>query len=468
MKKFITDIRTLAALLIASATFVACSSDNDIISENQQPANGKYTMTINASKGDGTTTRALTIDDSGVKNVLNATWATTENVYVQKAGAWATGSLQPQEAGTTTTLKGTLTIDGGIAANDVLTLQFPRSGAISYAGQLGTLADIAEKYDYATASVTVASISASGNINPKAATTTFTNQQAIIKFTLKDKGNSDAAISPTALTVTDGTSTVELTSIPAATYTANGADNVLYVAFPAAGSAKTVTLTATVGDDTYTYEKSSVTFTNGQYYEITVKMTKHVSLIVNPAVGQVIGNDGKNYADAAAATSAGATAVAKIVYVGSDNGESAPYNHGLALALSDANGSQCKWKTSQTDAGHTYQETSTFTEESGLQYNDATHNSDTYPAFKAAIANNSTAAPTGCSAWFLASGYQWQKMIAGDPGGLKTLAGLKLGYYWSSTERASGSAWQYNFAESKWYVDKKDAGYVWVRACLAF
>ncbi len=277
MKK---DIRTLAALLIASAAFVACSSDDNIISENQQPANptGKYTMTINASKGgDGATTRALTIDDSGAKNVLNATWATTENVYVQKAGAWATGSLQPQADGATATLKGELS---GITinANDVLTLQFPKSGAISYAGQLGTLADIAANFDYATASVTVASISASGNINPEDATTTFTNQQAIIKFTLKDKGNSDAAISPTALTVTDGTSTVELTSIPAATYTANGADNVLYVAFPAAGSAKTVTLTATVGDDTYTYEKSGVTFTNGQYYEITVKMTKAPTL----------------------------------------------------------------------------------------------------------------------------------------------------------------------------------------------
>ena len=56
-------------------------------------------------------------------------------------------------------------------------------------------------------------------------------------------------------------------------YTANGS-GILYVAFPAAGSAKTITLTATVGTDTYTYEKSGVTFTNGKYYEITVKMTK--------------------------------------------------------------------------------------------------------------------------------------------------------------------------------------------------
>ena len=37
----------------------------------------------------------------------------------------------------------------------------------------------------------------------------------------------------------------------------------------------TVTLTATVGSDTYTYDKSNVTFTNGEYYEINVKMKKN-------------------------------------------------------------------------------------------------------------------------------------------------------------------------------------------------
>ena len=61
MKK---NIKTLAALLIASATFVACSSDDNSIIENQQPVNptGKYTMTINASKGGDATTRALSLD----------------------------------------------------------------------------------------------------------------------------------------------------------------------------------------------------------------------------------------------------------------------------------------------------------------------------------------------------------------------------------------------------------------------
>ena len=274
MKKFFTDIRTLAALLMAGAAFTACSSSDDSIIDEQpvNPANKTYKLTLNAAKGDGTTTRALSLSDK----TLTASWATTEHVYVKKESTWATGSLQPEANGTTATLKGSLT-GISIEADDNLTLQFPKSGDITYAGQQGTIADIQANFDWATANVEVESVSASGNIKPKAATTTFTNQQAIIKFTLKDKAN-DAAISPSALTVTDGTSTVELTSIPAATYTANGGDNnVLYVAFPAAGSAKTITLTATVGDDTYTYETATAkTFVNGQYYEITVKMTKYV------------------------------------------------------------------------------------------------------------------------------------------------------------------------------------------------
>ena len=169
--------------------------------------------------------------------------------------------------------------------------------------------------------------------------------------------------------------------------------------------------------------------------------------------------------------------MAKIVYVGSDNGESAPYNHGLALALSDANGgSTCQWGPYASNA-HTYQTTSrSFSSESGLQYN-ATHNSNTYPAFKAAIANNGTAAPTGCSAWFLASGYQWNKMIDAAGGyvalrdGFESVGGSNLrsgANYWSSTESInSGKAWRFYFESGVWSQGTNVSNYL-VRACLAF
>ena len=102
--------------------------------------------------------------------------------------------------------------------------------------------------------------------------------QAVVKFTLQDKGNSNAAISPSALTINDGTSDiVTLTSIPAETYTTNGA-GVLYVALPAVSS-KPITLTATVGSDTYTLTTSSAkSFANGSFYRVTAKMTKQAAV----------------------------------------------------------------------------------------------------------------------------------------------------------------------------------------------
>jgi len=274
MKK---NIKTLAALLIASATFVACSSDNDIIGENQQPVNptGKYTMTINASKGDGATTRALNLTD----HTLNATWSEGEIVEVYQGGSKIGELTAAASTDASTTLTGTF--DAAPSTSADLTFYF-HTNTTSYSGQDGTLATIASSYDFcapatvATGDFTVNS--ANHTISVPAGISFGANQQAIIKFTLKDKGNGNASISPSAFTVTDGTSTVSLTDIPAATYTANEAAGVLYVAFPAAGSAKTVTLTATAGGNTYSYEKTGVSFTNGQYYEIGVKMSPIISL----------------------------------------------------------------------------------------------------------------------------------------------------------------------------------------------
>lgn len=266
-----------AAILVAGASLASCSSSDDSIIENQQPTNGKYTMTINASKGDGATTRAL---EPGENHTLNATWAMSENVYVKKGETWASnGSLQPETEGKETVLKGNITMESGILSGDDLTLQFPRRGDITYAGQVGTLADIEANFDYATATVKVASISASGNINPVDAKTTFTNQQAIVKFTLIDKADGNTHLSVRELVVNDGTTNYTIT--PAS------ATDVIYVAIPGF-SDKTVTLTATVDNDTYTYEKSGVTFTNGQYYEINVKMYKYI------ATGKNVSNEDMN------------------------------------------------------------------------------------------------------------------------------------------------------------------------------
>ena len=276
MKKVIFSM-----LLLAGLALTACSSDDS----NTEPVRRTYTMTIDATKGANEAsvrgdTRALTLDGS----ILNASWATSEHVYVQgkllsdKSLFWFEGSIQPQYAGTTTKLNGTISlptgwvisIDEAIGKPHKLTLQFPRSGARDYTGQIGTLADIAAKYDYAIAEDVEVEVK-EGQVRG-VASATFVNQQAIVRFTLLDKADGTTLLNPTALTIEYDAKSLSLTSIPAATYETNG-NGVLFVAIPGF-SDMTVTLTAKVGDDTYTFTKSGITFVNGQYYEINVKMKK--------------------------------------------------------------------------------------------------------------------------------------------------------------------------------------------------
>ena len=183
------NILSLAALLIASATFVACTNDDNIINEPQQPANptGTYTMTIEATKGDAATTRALTL--SG--NTLNATWAQNEEVtvYNNTKKAQLDGTLKAQSDGSSTTLKGSLT--GTIENGDELILRF---NSANYASQSGTLDYIAANCDFAEASITVSSVDGENNVIPTS-TASFVNQQAIVKFILKDQDNNDLNVS---------------------------------------------------------------------------------------------------------------------------------------------------------------------------------------------------------------------------------------------------------------------------------
>lgn len=194
MKK---DIRTLAALLMAGAAFTACSDKDEIITE--QPVNPvtKYTMTVNASKGDDATTRALSLSGK----TLNVKWAATDEVSVFPE-AW---SLAPY--GTLTAAaseNGSTSLTGDLttlpAVDDNLKLLFPRA-TWDYTGQKGILLtdanSIEKKYDYALAPVTVNSVS--GN----AITTTtanFASQQAIVKFILKNK-EGGAALAADKLTI---------------------------------------------------------------------------------------------------------------------------------------------------------------------------------------------------------------------------------------------------------------------------
>ena len=295
MKKYFSNIRTLAALLIASAALAACSNDESGIIDKQTviPTEPKtYTLTINATK-DGAATRALSLD--GEKLVTS--WETTDVVQVFKA-ANRSGCTEANLKGTISPVAGTISSDGqsatfkgtisGVAADDNLLLVYhPAAFSVDgFAGQAGTLAS-ASTLDCATAPVTVATVSGT-DITISETEATFTTHTAMLKLTLTTDGTT--TINPTQLKMTmsaGGTTLKEFTFSPsAATYTANG-NGILYCALPSAAdvaagmstttnalAAATITYTATVGSDTYTAAKTGYAFAAGKYYAGTLTMAK--------------------------------------------------------------------------------------------------------------------------------------------------------------------------------------------------
>lgn len=264
MRKHISIIRTLTALMTVGLMFISCSKEKE-----QVLVDKTFTMTVNASKGDHAT-KDLSLDGT----TLTATWKTGEKVYVHNntKNADLDGYLEAQSDGTSTVLKGSLT--GTIENGDELVLRFCSD---SYDLQQGTIEWIAANCDYATATVTVTDASAASVTTTDAA---FANQQAIVKFTLMNTGGSEISASTFTVQVDGNTYAVVLAS-PA---------SVVYVAVPGFSGQK-VSLFARVGTDWYCKEQPGITFSNGQYYTVAVKMAQTGILpgkfTVNGSGGQV-------------------------------------------------------------------------------------------------------------------------------------------------------------------------------------
>lgn len=263
MKKIIFSFPNIAALLVAGAALVACSEKNlNVVEEIPEFT---YSVSVDAIKGEGAdtvaSTRALTLEGS----TLSAGWLTTENVYVKKGSEWASeGTLKPQANGTSAILKGSVTVTGSpIVATDELFLQFPKSGEPDYAGQKGTIADIAANFDYATATVTVDEVNGETGILTTTAAN-FVNQQAIVEFVLTNR-STDANLNVETLTITAGGN--EITVGP------DSATNDLYVAIPGF-SGGAFDLSANDGSNDYYFSTASFPYTlaNGSFYQLPVKL----------------------------------------------------------------------------------------------------------------------------------------------------------------------------------------------------
>lgn len=313
MKKFMKSIQMMAALLLAVAAITACSKDDNAIDETTPATTGApkiYTLTVTASKGGEATTRALSIDD---KSALNAKWTKGDAIRVMKRREMPgkvefplLGTLKATTVsadGLTATFTGSLdedkvTMADGLAEGDKLLLGYPgtKLGSstsafeFNYNGQDGTLEKIATNYDYCmtptlkSKMVTVESVDATTGEVTTSGTASFTNQQAIVRFTLYES-DGETPFCPTSLDIT-AVGLVQSVDVPESgdiapapseqtlTITPDGSTNVIYAALRGI-SGQTVKLRARNGNKYTDYTtNSAVTFTRGKFYDVKVKMTK--------------------------------------------------------------------------------------------------------------------------------------------------------------------------------------------------
>jgi hypothetical protein len=290
MKSIKTTIQTLAVLLVAAVVTAACSSDDDEMSgQTSEPK--VYTMTVHASKGGNGITRAISLSDDG--KTLNGKWKEDEQVWVNKKnkyGNWEIiGHLTPKNISTdglSCILTGSFDADDiayadGLETGDMLKLELGDDvqQPIS-AMQDGSLQVISDNYDRNIAMVTVGQVSTAtdGGKTVFNITTTgsakFELQLAIVRFNFQDKLGRPIAVSymhpgllPYGMEIKPASSSVYLAVNPM-----TNSDISLRVQATVGGESIIV-----IGDP-YLYSRSGVTFEKGKFYDITVKMNRHIYL----------------------------------------------------------------------------------------------------------------------------------------------------------------------------------------------
>lgn len=270
MKKDIT------ILLVATLALAACSQ---IEPETQEG----YTLTLYATKDtDGVATKALSLNGK----TLNETWDGTEKVQVYKYSDGKETFIGTLTAAASATDKTVLTGKMSIAPDpekDGLNFYY-LAPDWDYRGQDGTLSTISRRYDFCDVESLEFGRYYVGGKNiyiDELETIKFRrNSQAIVKFVLTDMSSSEA-IHPTRLTISGEKLYQYLGFInPASSFgdltigPLPGNTNEIFAALRLSGTSNLTLVAETAGGDTYRYEKAGASLENGQYYEITVEMTK--------------------------------------------------------------------------------------------------------------------------------------------------------------------------------------------------
>ena len=326
-----------ALSMTAALVMTACSNDDNANESPVQQSTVKtipYSVTVN----EGATTRATVESDNKTLK-----FADGDKLYI--SGTDIQGVLDIQTRwGTFATFSGDLTYSGsGTPASDLSLTATLVSAQQNVGTEVSVDAAGAVTVNYPTTSYCGDVATAVQKYSNLTGTSTYglksfelTQQTAFLNF---------------VITFEDGTTTgTELSAVvsnnSAAICTANVTTTtesekvVAKFVLPVASGTTLSSATVTMGS------KAALNITNatltGKVYNVRKTQATPTLTLTSPAVGQVIGDDGKNYNYAS--LPGGVTAVAKICYVSGSNG--------LALALADEG--TMNWSTAiTTAAAHT-------------------------------------------------------------------------------------------------------------------
>lgn len=262
-----TSIRILS-LAVLALTMAACSNDMEQPAAVQPaPGNAGEGIPFSATISTGSaTTRALKEE----KGTIISTWAKGEQVaLIHNDVVDVMTAGDPDETTGNVTITGTLSVTP--KDNDDVTVVYPASAVdkdkkavktdllTTQDGMLTTIATSLNLRQSDGAKLKVGKTTATLN-----GTVTLANQIAIVKFSLSDGNN---ALAAKQFVIKDGNDNVLSTVKP------SEATSDLYVAMAPVTNAAAFKFEATVGDFTYTYEKSGVILEASTYYQSPIKMT---------------------------------------------------------------------------------------------------------------------------------------------------------------------------------------------------
>ena len=266
MRKF--KLFTIAAAVLMMA---ACSNDDRSLQPQAKPGQTQFTATIAAPNSCSTRT---TYSESG--DVISVTWNVGDEIALVHDGVKDIVKVETVNGDGSATIKGNLTgatngakvvlaypADAISASNDDPGYNLNADLVLKLYAQDGTLKYIQDNLDYRkdetlTLTVTESGATLSGEAD-------MTVDFSIFKFTLQDDDTAALAVNKF---------TLKQNVFPLVSTTTMAKTSTFYLAVPSLNVATKITFEATIGEDTYTYEKEDVTIAPSKYYQCTLTMTK--------------------------------------------------------------------------------------------------------------------------------------------------------------------------------------------------